>query len=137
MIRCTVCVTGSNNVGWSFYVNSDAHRHSSEFSWILHLNLITEPSYSVNSSLRQLCILSQGKGKAYRSPPWFSTKFVQMLVNPSDFHQFWWYFCRIFCGIIEIFTVFGDWFFPNFAAIFSQYMFTNFGDFFLEFFGES
>ena len=25
---------------------------------------------------------------SYRSPTWFSTKFVQILVNPSDFHQF-------------------------------------------------
>ena len=57
---------------------------------------------------------------SYRSPTWFSTKFVQILVNPSDFHQFWWHFCRIFCGFIEIFTVFGDWFSPNFAAIFQS-----------------
>ena len=56
----------------------------------------------------------------YRSPSWFSTKFVQILVNPSDFHQFWWHFCRIFCGFIEIFTVFGDWFSLNFAAIFQS-----------------
>ena len=57
---------------------------------------------------------------SYRSPTWFSTKFVQILVNPFNFHQFWWHFCRNFCGFIEIFTVFGDWFFPNFAAIFQS-----------------
>ena len=68
--------------------------------------------------------------KTYRSPPWFSTKCVQILVNPSDFHQFWWRFCRFFCGFIEIFTVFGDWFIPNFAAIFQWIFFHQFWWFF-------
>ena len=44
--------------------------------------------------------------KSYMSPPRFSTKFAQILVIPSNFHQFWWHFCRKFCWITKIFTLF-------------------------------
>ena len=57
---------------------------------------------------------------AYKSPKTFSIELSPKLVNPPDFHQLWWHFCRKFWWNALIFTNFDDVFFTILGDFFNK-----------------
>ena len=101
-IHCSVCQ-------WNVY----------KYIYFLSLLVLFEHREGNNFKLH-FWVQLRKQPQTYRSPKTFSVELSPKLVNPPDFHQLWWHFCRKFRWSTSIFTNFGDVFFTILSDFFGE-----------------